>query len=62
MKKKLLAVAMVCVFALGIGMTGFEPSVAPIPGSNNYEFNGGPGSAPPPCIWNPPRIIPPQWR
>jgi len=57
MKKKLLAVAMVCVLALGIGAVGigFEPFAETPPGQNCAHVNGGPGLGslpPPPWWWN----------
>jgi len=59
MKKKLLAVAMVCVLALGIGAVGigFEPFAETPPGQSCDHFNGGPGIGRP--IDNPPGILPP---
>jgi len=50
MKKKLLAVTMVCMFTLGIALAGFgfEAFVERPPGATDDHFNGGPGPSPPP--------------
>ena len=60
MKKKLLAVAMVCVLMLGIGVaaSGFEPFNQGPPLHGECHMNGGPGRWPGP-LPGPNPILPP---
>ena len=61
MKKKLLAVAMVCVLTLGLGVAafGFEPFAERPLGGTCSDTNGGPGIGAPIPPWGPPGILPP---